>query len=284
MKIAIARSVEEARRLRKDLPERVGLVPTMGFLHEGHLSLVRRAAADNRSVVVSVFVNPTQFGPSEDYRTYPRDLERDLALLQAEGVSFAFVPKADDLYPPGYDSWVDIGGLGARLEGASRPGHFRGVATIVTKLFHIIAPQRAYFGEKDAQQLAVIRKMTDDLDFGIEIVGCPVIRDPDGVALSSRNTYLSPCERQSATVLSRSLILASTLWRDGERDAAAIRTAMVALVNAEPHAVLDYISIADPGTLLEISRLERPVLISLAVRIGKTRLIDNARIPPGLGG
>ena len=277
----IARSVEEARRLRQALPESVGLVPTMGFLHEGHLSLIRTAATANRSVIVSVFVNPTQFGPAEDYSAYPRDMERDLSLLKTEGVDLAFLPEADALYPPGYDSWVDIGELGTRLEGASRPGHFRGVATVVTKLLHITQPQRAYFGRKDAQQLAVIRQLTRDLDFGVEIVGCPIIRDPDGVAMSSRNTYLSPRQRKSATVLSRSLILATELWQGGERDAAAIRNAMEALISAEPEANLDYISIADQDTLREMTRIDRPALISLAVQIGPTRLIDNARIPPG---
>ena len=284
MKIKIARSIEEARRLRASLPEQVGLVPTMGFLHEGHLSLIRRASADNPSVVVSVFVNPTQFGPAEDYGTYPRDLERDLSLLETAGADLAFVPEADSLYPPGYDSWVDIGELGTRLEGASRPGHFRGVATVVTKLFHIIRPHRAYFGEKDAQQLAVIRKLARDLDFGIEIVGCPIVRHPDGIAMSSRNTYLSSQQRKSATVLSRSLILASELWRKGERDSAAIRDAMERLIQAEAGTALDYISIADQDTLVEIPRLDRPALVSLAVRVGQTRLIDNARIPPGFPG
>ena len=277
----IARSIEEARQLRQALPESVGLVPTMGFLHEGHLSLIRRATAANRSVIVSVFVNPTQFGPAEDYGAYPRDIERDLSLLKAEGVHVAFLPEADALYPPGFDSWVDVGELGTRLEGASRPGHFRGVATVVTKLLHITRPQRAYFGRKDAQQLAVIRQLTRDLDFGVEIVGCPIVRDPDGVAMSSRNTYLSPRQRESATVLSRSLMLATELFQGGERDAAAIRNAMEALIRAEPEAKLDYISIADQNTLEELTRIERPALISLAVRIGPTRLIDNARIPPG---
>ena len=277
----IARSIEEARQLRQALPESVGLVPTMGFLHEGHLSLIRRATAANRSVIVSVFVNPTQFGPAEDYGAYPRDIERDLSLLKAEGVDVAFLPEADALYPPGFDSWVDVGELGTRMEGASRPGHFRGVATVVTKLLHITRPQRAYFGRKDAQQLAVIRQLTRDLDFGVEIVGCPIVRDPDGVAMSSRNTYLSPRQRESATVLSRSLMLATELFQGGERDAAAIRNAMEALIRAEPEAKLDYISIADQNTLEELTCIDRPALISLAVRIGPTRLIDNARIPPG---
>ncbi|MBN1858222.1 pantoate--beta-alanine ligase [Candidatus Bipolaricaulota bacterium] len=277
----VARSIEEARRLRRTMPESVGLVPTMGFLHEGHLALVRRAAAENRSTVVSLFVNPTQFGPAEDYTTYPRDLERDLSLLDAEGVDLVFAPTAEGLYPPGYDSWIDVGELGTRLEGAARPGHFRGVATVVTKLFHIVRPHRAYFGEKDAQQLAVIRKLTDDLDFDIEIVGCPIVRDPDGVAMSSRNTYLSARQRDSATALSRSLTLASDMWRGGERNAAVIRHAMESLLLAEPDTAIDYISIANPDTLLEIPWLDGPALISLAVRVGKTRLIDNTRIPPG---
>ena len=259
-------------------------VPTMGFLHEGHLSLVRQAAAGNRSVVASLFVNPMQFGQSEDYVAYPRDLERDLSLLEAEGTNFVFVPDEAVLYPPGYDTWVDIGELGTRLEGASRPGHFRGVVTVVTKLFHIVRPQRAYFGEKDAQQLLAIRNLNADLNFGIEIVGCPIVRDPDGIAMSSRNAYLSPQQRKQATVLSRSLIVATDLWRSGERDAEAIRDAMERLICAEPEASLDYISIAAQDTMLEVSRLDGPTLISLAVRIGKTRLIDNTRIPPGYPG
>ncbi len=256
----------------------LGFVPTMGYLHEGHLALVRRARAENDHVAVSIFVNPTQFGPREDFARYPRDTERDLTLLRAEGVDLVFMPEADEIYPPGFDTWVQVGGVTRRLEGKARPGHFRGVATVVCKLFNIVGPGRAYFGQKDAQQLRVITKMVRDLDMPVEIVPVPTVREPDGLALSSRNVYLSPDEREQALSLSRALATAQEMVAAGERRTGPIRAAMRRLIEAQPAATIDYISIADSATLEELSVIDRPALISLAVRIGATRLIDNVVI------
>jgi pantoate--beta-alanine ligase len=256
-------------------PWRIGLVPAMGALHEGHLSLVRHARADNDTVVVSIFVNPTQFGPSEDYALYPRDSDRDLALLRDLGTDLVFMPPVAEVYPEGFDTHVEVEKLTQVLEGVSRPGHLRGVATVVTKLFNIVQPHRAYFGQKDAQQLAVIRRLTRDLDLPVEVVGLPTVRDPDGLAMSSRNAYLSPEERKAALVLYRSLEAARELWRSGARDAALIRRCMGEVLAAEPLARVEYVSVADAETLEELETVDRPALVSLAVRIGKTRLIDN---------
>jgi pantoate--beta-alanine ligase len=264
-------------------PWRVGLVPTMGALHEGHLSLVRHARADDDVVVVSVFVNPTQFGPSEDYARYPRDSERDLALLRDLGTDLVFMPPVEEMYPEGFDTHVEVEKLTQRLEGASRPGHLRGVATVVAKLFNIVQPHRAYFGQKDAQQLAVIRRLTRDLDLPVEVVGLPTVREPDGLAMSSRNAYLSPEERKAALVLYRSLEAAQELWRSGVRDASLIRRRMNEVLAAPATgglARVDYVSVADAGTLEELETVDRPALVSLAVRIGKTRLIDNVTLTP----
>jgi pantoate--beta-alanine ligase len=250
----------------------------MGALHEGHLSLVRGARADNDTVVVSIFVNPTQFGPSEDYALYPRDPNRDLALLRDLGTDLVFMPPVEEMYPEGFDTHVEVEKLTQRLEGASRPGHLRGVATVVTKLFNIIQPHRAYFGQKDAQQLAVIRRLTRDLDLPVEVVGLPTVREPDGLAMSSRNAYLSPEERKAALVLYRSLEAAQELWRSGVRDASLIRRRMNEVLAAPATgglARVDYVSVADAETLEELETVDRPALVSLAVRIGKTRLIDN---------
>jgi pantoate--beta-alanine ligase len=271
----IVKTIAELRDLRPKLAKPLGFVPTMGYLHEGHLELVRRARAENQTVAVSIFVNPTQFGPHEDFKQYPRDPERDLALLAKEGTDLVFMPSAEEMYPPNFDSWVEVGKLAERLEGAARPGHFRGVATVVAKLFNLVRPDKAYFGQKDAQQLSVIKKMTADLDMGIEVVAVPTVREPDGLAMSSRNTYLNAEERKQAAVLYQSLKLAQKLYADGEKDTEAIIKQMTALIGQQPLAKIEYISIADAETLDELDRVKPPALVSMAVRFGKTRLIDN---------
>lgn len=271
----IAKTIAEMKALRRQSRGTVGFVPTMGYLHEGHLALVRQARAENSVVVVSIFVNPTQFGPSEDFDRYPRDIPRDLALLEKEGTDVVFMPSAEEMYPKGFSSWVVVEKVTERLEGRSRPGHFRGVATVVNKLFNIVEPTRAYFGQKDAQQVVVIKKMVADLNMNLEIVVVPTVRESDGLAMSSRNVYLNPRERQAATVLFRALSLAKSLRGKGEKNAEIIREAMGSLIKKEPLAEIDYISIADPQTLEELSIIGGPALASLAVRIGKTRLIDN---------
>ena len=253
----------------------IGFVPTMGFLHEGHLSLIRRSVQDNDVAVVSIFVNPTQFGPNEDFASYPRDLERDLTLLENEKVDCVFTPDIEEMYPRDFSTYVCEERLSQHLCGASRPGHFRGVCTVVTKLFNIIRPDRAYFGQKDAQQAIVIKKMVADLNMNLEIIVVPTVRESDGLAMSSRNTYLNLKERQAATVLFKALSLARQSWQDGERDGDKIRQQMTSLIQKEPLAKIDYVSIADPDTLEELKEIDRPALASLAVRIGKARLIDN---------
>lgn len=268
-------TVADMRRLRATLIEPVGLAPTMGYLHDGHLSLIRKARNDNQTVVVSIFINPTQFGPGEDLERYPRDIERDLKLLKKEGVDVVFAPPVAEMYPPHFNSWVEVGNLTNRLEGACRPGHFRGVATVVARLFDIIQPNRAYFGQKDAQQALVVKKMVTDLSMNLEVVVLPTVREPDGLAMSSRNRYLDPEERQAATALYRALTLAQELWSRGELDAQRLRRAMTGLIQKEPLAVIDYVSIADAGTLEELDEIVAPALVSLAVKIGGTRLIDN---------
>jgi len=265
----------EIRALRQKLGGTVGFVPTMGYLHEGHLALVKQARIENSAVIVSIYVNPAQFGPREDFGAYPRELNRDLELLRGERVDIVFVPSDDEMYPPEFSSWVDVEKVTERLEGASRPGHFRGVATVVAKLFNIVQPTRAYFGQKDAQQAAVIKRMVADLNMGIEIVVVPTVRESDGLAMSSRNIYLSPGEREAATVLFKALSLAKQLWQGGEKDAEKIRRQMTSLIQKEPLAQIDYVSIADAETLEELNLIDRPALAYLAVRIGKTRLIDN---------
>ena len=271
----IIETIADLKSLRPKLAEPVGFVPTMGYLHQGHLALVRQARAENPSVVVSIFVNPTQFGPHEDFKQYPHDPQRDLALLEKEKVDIVFMPPADEMYPPKFNSWVEVGKVAERLEGAARPGHFRGVTTVVAKLFNIVQPDRAYFGQKDAQQLIVIRKMVADLDMSLEVVAVPTVREPDGLAMSSRNTYLNPEERKAALVLYQALTLAQKLWSQGEKDAKVIRQQMTDLIQKQPLAEIDYISIADAETLDELDRVKPPALVSMAVRIGKTRLIDN---------
>jgi pantoate--beta-alanine ligase len=268
-------TVSEMASAQKGVKRPLGLVPTMGALHEGHLSLVRRARGDNATLAVSIFVNPAQFGPQEDLQAYPRDLERDLALLEEERADLVFIPQPDDIYPAGFDTWVEVERVASRLEGEARPGHFRGVATVVAKLFNIVRPDRAYFGQKDAQQVQVIRRMNTDLNLGVELVVLPTVREPDGLAMSSRNVYLNPQERQAALVLYRSLCRAQRMYSQEEREAPVIKEAMRDLIQAEPMAHLDYVSIASPETLDELELIQGPALVSLAVRIGKTRLIDN---------
>jgi len=271
----IAASFDELRTARDLLPEPVGLVPTMGYLHEGHLSLVHRARDECASVAASIFVNPTQFGASEDLSKYPRNLESDLTLLEEAGADLVWTPTSEIMYPPVYQTWVEVEGLTQPLEGAVRPGHFRGVATVVAKLFNAVQPQKAYFGQKDAQQAAVIQRMTRDLDFPIEIVICPTVREKDGLAMSSRNSYLSPEERQAATVLFRALSAAHAAHRRGERKAEALRRIVREMVASEPLAQLQYVSCANYDSLQELEEITGKTLLSMAVFVGKTRLIDN---------
>jgi pantoate--beta-alanine ligase len=267
--------IDAMKKLRRRLAEPVGLVPTMGYLHEGHLALVRQARAENPSVVVSIFVNPTQFGPQEDFDSYPRDTRRDLALLAKEGTDVVFMPSVAEMYPEPFDSWIEVGKVTERLEGASRPGHFKGVATVCAKLFNIVQPTTAYFGQKDAQQAVVIKKMVAELNMDLKIITLPTVREPDGLAVSSRNTYLNPDERQAAVVLYQALSLAQKLWSQGETDAQHLRQEMTGLIKKQPLATIDYVSVADAETLDELEKVKPPALISLAVKIGTTRLIDN---------
>jgi pantoate--beta-alanine ligase len=271
----VVQKISELRLLRDMLEGTVGFVPTMGYLHEGHLALVKQARAENSAVIVTIYVNPAQFGPREDFAAYPRDLNRDLKLLQDAGVDIVFVPTDDEMYPPEFSTWVDVEKVTEPLEGASRPGHFRGVATVVAKLFNIVRPSRAYLGQKDAQQVIVIKRMIADLDMGIEVVVVPTLRESDGLAMSSRNIYLNRGERQAATILFKALTLARQLRREGVTDAEQIRRQMVSVIRKEPLATIDYVSIAHVDTLQEMDRIEAPALASLAVRIGSTRLIDN---------
>lgn len=272
----IARSIHEMKFLRNKYTGSVGLVPTMGFLHEGHLQLVKNSKKENPVTVVSIFVNPTQFAPNEDFKAYPRDLERDLSMLRSVDTDIVFIPADTDMYPQGYDTWVNVQGITQYLEGRSRPTHFQGVTTVCNKLFNICQPDRAYFGQKDAQQALVIQKMVRELDMNLEIVVCPTVRESDGLAMSSRNTYLTPEERPSANILYKSLLLAQDMHSKGERDARKIKTAMTGLINnAVPAAKIDYISISDIDTLADVDKINGKVLISMAVRIGKPRLIDN---------
>jgi pantoate--beta-alanine ligase len=269
---ALRRAVSEARQSGKT----IGFVPTMGFLHEGHLSLMRRARAENDLVVVSIFVNPTQFGPNEDLEAYPRDIEQDTALMIEEKVDLAYLPSTDQLYPEGYTTYVEVKGpMTQSLCGRSRPRHFRGVTTIVSKLFHLVTPHRAYFGQKDAQQVAVIQQMTRDLDFDIEIVVCPTVRETDGLALSSRNAYLSTRHRKDAVTLSASLFEAKEMVDGGEDRAAPVIQHLSKRIRSVPDATIDYVAVVDARTLKDMESLRGEVLIAAAVKLGGTRLIDN---------
>lgn len=271
----VVRSLAELRQSRAQLPGPVGLVPTMGALHDGHLSLIRSARQDCASVVVSIFVNPAQFGAHEDLNAYPRDLARDAALAEQSGADVVWAPEVMDVYPPGFQTWIQVEALTAVLEGIHRPGHFKGVATVVAKLFNAVLPQRAYFGQKDAQQVVVVRRMVQDLAFPIEVVVCPTVREADGLAMSSRNAYLNPDERRAATVLYRALSAAAEAFQAGQREADALRAAMERTLAAEPLARPQYVSLADPDSLEELSGPVERGLLSLAVYVGPTRLIDN---------
>ena len=271
----IATTLEELRSARLLLDGPVGFVPTMGFLHAGHISLVRRARDECKSVVVSIFINPTQFGPNEDLSKYPRDLDRDLRLLEEAGADLVWTPTPEVMYPPGFQTWVEVQEMTQPLEGAQRPGHFLGVTTVVAKLFNAVQPTKAYFGQKDAQQAAVIRQMVRDLNFPIEIVVCPIVREPDGLAMSSRNVYLDAEQRKAATVLYRALSAAKNEYEKGERDAEKLRRMMKEVIEREPLAQMQYVSCADYDTLQELDKVTGKILLSMAVFIGKTRLIDN---------
>lgn len=270
----VRKMVREAR----DKGQSVGFVPTMGYFHEGHLSLIRRAKAENDLVVVSLFVNPLQFGPKEDLASYPRDLKRDQEMAFQAGADILFTPEAGEMYPSNFQTFVEVAEISQGLCGESRPGHFRGVATVVLKLFNIVAADRAYFGEKDAQQLRVVRRMAADLNLDLQIIGCPIVREPDGLAMSSRNVYLNPEERQAALVLYRALQTAKQSIENGERDPQIINRRMQEIFLAEPLAEVDYIAIVSSETLKPIVPLSGEVLIALAAKVGKTRLIDNMTI------
>ncbi|MFY9662359.1 MAG: pantoate--beta-alanine ligase [Terriglobales bacterium] len=279
----ICASISEARSACRDARanhRRVGLVPTMGALHEGHLSLVRAARAQCDVVAVSIFVNPTQFGPAEDLSKYPRQFERDCRLLEQEGVDILFAPSIEEMYPQGAISWVVVEGLSEKLDGRSRPGHFRGVTTVVAKLFHVIEPDAAYFGQKDAAQLAVIRRMVRDLDFPVEIVACPIVREADGLAMSSRNAYLNREERQRALVLQRSLQEARRQFDAGERLAARLIAAAKEVFVREPQVRLDYFEVVDPEMLDPVEHISGRTLVAVAAFVGTTRLIDNVVLEP----
>ena len=271
----IATTLEELWTARALLDGPVGLVPTMGYLHEGHISLARRAKAECQSVIATIFVNPTQFGPNEDLAKYPRSLENDLKLLEEAGVSLVWTPTPEVMYPPDFQTWVEVEHLTKPLEGSMRPGHFRGVTTVVSKLFNATRPDKAYFGQKDAQQVAVIRQMARDLSYPIEIVICPTQREADGLAMSSRNSYLNAEERQAATVLFRALSTAKKAFEGGERDAEKLRQLVREVVSSEPRAQIQYVSCADYDTLTELDTVTGKILLSMAVFLGKTRLIDN---------
>jgi pantoate--beta-alanine ligase len=267
--------LDELRAARLSFEGTVGLVPTMGYLHEGHLSLIRRAKVECKNVVVSIFVNPTQFGANEDLSKYPRDLKRDLKLIEPLGVDLVWNPIPEIMYPTGYQTWVEVEAMTRPLEGAMRPTHFKGVTTVVTKLFNAVQPHKAYFGQKDAQQAAVIRQMVRDLNFPVEIVVCLTVREADGLAMSSRNKYLDGEDRKAATILFRALNAAKDAYENGERNAEKLRGKMKEALESEPRAQMQYVSCADYDTLEELDLVKGKALLSMAVILGKTRLIDN---------
>lgn len=275
----IATTVAEVRKIVKEwraAGETVGLVPTMGFLHAGHQSLIAASVKDNDHTVVSVFVNPTQFGPNEDLASYPRDLDHDAALCESTGADLIFHPEPEEMYPQGFVTYVDMNGLTNHLCGLSRPVHFRGVCTVVSKLFNIVQPDRAYFGQKDAQQLAVVKRFVKDLNMPLEIIGCPIVREPDGLAMSSRNTYMNADERKAALILSQAIRLGEQIVKDGERDASVVKAAMTALIETEPMAKIDYVEVVDGLTMESIDTIRGEILCAIAVKINnKVRLIDN---------
>ena len=268
----------EMTALCREVPRPLGLVPTMGALHEGHLSLTRQARADNATMAASIFVNPTQFGANEDFTTYPRSMERDLELLEAQGTDLVFAPLPDEVYPAGFDTWIEPGAVAEGMEGAARPGHFRGVATVVAKLFTITRSDRAYFGQKDGQQVAVIRKMNADLNLGVDVVTMPTIRESDGLAMSSRNAYLTPEQRAAAPVVYRALCAAESLWQAGERDAGRLQSAALTVLESEPLVSgVDYVSAVDADTMAAVDAVSdgRRVMVATAAMVGAVRLIDN---------
>jgi pantoate--beta-alanine ligase len=271
----IVRTRAELRAALAAAPRPVGLVPTMGWLHEGHRALMQQARADNATVVVSIFVNPRQFNVASDFTRYPRNEARDLEMCEAEGVDIVFAPEVEEVYPPGFSTTVSVASVALPLEGAARPGHFDGVATVVAILFDLVGAERAYFGQKDAQQVMVIRQMARDLAIGTEVVACPTIREPDGLALSSRNVHLSPEQRAAAPVLRRALLAVRARWEAGERDGERLRDAMFETLTQEPLVEVEYVSVADGATLAELDWIDGSALASLAVRFGTTRLIDN---------
>jgi len=273
--VEVLRTRAELRAALDAAPRPVGLVPTMGWLHEGHRSLLRRARAECATVVATIFVNPRQFENPDDLATYPRSESRDLALCADEGTDIAWAPPVDEVYPAGFDTKVVVGAIAAPLEGAARPGHFEGVATVVAVLFGLVRADRAYFGRKDYQQLRVIDRMARDLAIGTEVVPCPTVREPDGLAMSSRNVHLSPNDRVAAAVIRRALLAGLHAWREGERDGDALRAAVRGVLRTEPRAEVEYVSCADADTLVELARVDGPALLSLAARFGTTRLIDN---------
>lgn len=275
----IVTELNDLRKSRTALPGTLGLVPTMGYLHDGHVSLVKQAKEENDHVGVSIFVNPTQFGPNEDLSRYPRDLDRDLKLLAAAGADVVWTPTPEIVYPPSFQTYINVENVSQPLEGKHRPGHFRGVATVVAKLFNAFTPDRVYFGQKDAQQVVVIKQMARDLNFPLEIIVCPTVREADGLAMSSRNTYLNADERKAATVLYRALTAAKASFERGESDAETLRAIMSTTIAKESLAREEYVSAADPNTLAELNLIYDRVLLSMAVRIGKTRLIDNFLLP-----
>jgi pantoate--beta-alanine ligase len=277
----IVRTRAELRDALAGADRPLGLIPTMGWLHDGHRALIGRARSADATTVVTIFVNPRQFNVAQDYTKYPRDEARDLAICASEGVDVAFAPETWEVYPPGFDTTVVVGAVAQPLEGAARPGHFDGVATVVAILFGLVGADHAYFGQKDAQQVMVIRQMARDLAIPIQVIACPTVREPDGLALSSRNVHLTPAERAAAPVLRRALVAGRERWADGERSAMRLRDAMWAHLNAEPIAVVEYVSVADGATLQELDHVDGPALLSLAVRFGSTRLIDNE--PLGVG-
>ena len=272
--------------LCRDVQRPLGLVPTMGALHDGHLSLTRRARADSATMAVSIFVNPTQFGAGEDFNSYPRSFERDLDLLAEQGTDLVFAPPPEEVYPEGFDTWIEPGSVAKGQEGEARPGHFKGVATVVAKLFSIVRADRAYFGQKDGQQVAVIRRMAQDLNLGVEVVTMPTIREADGLALSSRNAYLTNDQRRAAPVIYRALCAAQVLWRGGERDAVRLRSAAMAVLQAEPMLELvDYVSVVDADSMAPVERADtsggRRVMVAVAAKLGQPRLIDNIILGDG---
>jgi pantoate--beta-alanine ligase len=279
--LKIVRTRAELRDALAAVPRPLGLVPTMGWLHDGHRSLMQRARVDNATTIVTIFVNPRQFNEAADYQRYPRNEARDLAIVEEEGMDLVFAPPVDEIYMPGFDTSVSVGAVARPLEGAARPGHFDGVATVVAILFDLVGAERAYFGQKDAQQVMVIRQMARDLAIPTEVIACPTVREPDGLALSSRNVHLSPEERAAAPVLRRALLAATARWEAGERSGDRLRAAMRETLAEEPLAEPDYVSVADGITLAELDRVEGPALLSLAVRFGDTRLIDNEVLSGG---